>query len=373
MKAEFGSTGTLCTRAPRRLGKPRLLIVGCGDTGMQVLERLAARQRVFALTSTPARLPELRAAGAVPLLGNLDDRAGLARLRGLACAVLMLAPPPAQGPADTRSARLAAVLRRPIAKPRRTACQQGVDALYTMRAIRRSLIVAKRAGQSPRPARRLVYASTTGVYGDAHGARLDEVRMPQPDSDRARRRVAAENVWRGIARSRARAAFHQIPAWRTTILRIPGIYGPQRLPLERLRRGLPRLAPAEDVFTNHIEIGDLATAAVAALWHGLPQRVVHACDGQELLMGDYFDMVADAACLPRPPRLSAADVRAAVSPAMWSFMKESRRLDNTRLTRELRVKLAFPTVQSALRAWYGDGALRQPDAQPSELRQPDLL
>ncbi|WP_238160317.1 SDR family NAD(P)-dependent oxidoreductase [Pigmentiphaga sp. H8] len=330
----------------RRLGRPRLLIVGCGDTGMHVLERLAGRRRVFALTSSPQRLPELRAAGAIPLLGDLDCPRQLARLRGLAADVLMLAPPHGQGEGDPRSRRLAAVLRRPAA--------MGPGP----RQIRHAAIVAKPGrGALARTARpvRVVYASTTGVYGDARGRRLSETAPVRPASPRGRRRVAAEAAWRAPGPARARQARLGLAPWRAVVLRIPGIYGRDRLPLERLRTGLPRLAPGEDVYTNHIEIGDLARALEAALYRGRPQRIVHAADGQDLKMGDYFDAVADAARLPRPPSLPAAQVRAAVSPAMWSFMQESRRLDNRRLVDELRVRLRHPTVRHALDEWFAAG------------------
>ncbi|MDH2236638.1 SDR family NAD(P)-dependent oxidoreductase [Pigmentiphaga sp. GD03639] len=332
-----------------RLGRPRLLIVGCGDTGMHVLERLAGRRRVFALTSSPQRLPELRAAGAIPLLGNLDCPRQLARLRGLAADVLMLAPPPGQGEGDPRSRRLAAVLRRPAPKARVRPAAMGPGP----RQIRHPPIVAKpRRGALAAGALTVVYASTTGVYGDARGRRLPETAPVHPASPRSRRRVDAEAAWRTPGPARARRARLGLAPWRAVVLRIPGIYGRDRLPLERLRAGLPRLAPGEDVYTNHIEIGDLARTLEAALYRGRPQRIVHAADGQDLKMGDYFDAVADAAGLPRPPSLPAAGVRAAVSPAMWSFMQESRRLDNRRLVTELRVRLRHPTVRHALDAWY---------------------
>ncbi|MDX3907336.1 MAG: SDR family NAD(P)-dependent oxidoreductase [Pigmentiphaga sp.] len=338
---------TILLPAPaRRLGRPRLLIVGCGDTGMHVLERLAARKRVFALTSSPDRLPVLRTAGAIPILGNLDAPAQLDRLRGLAAHVLMLAPPPSHGDGDPRSRRLSALLRRPARGTRALPARPDHDALPS----RYSAIVAKRRPASGGIGRPLtvVYASTTGVYGDAQGRRLAESAPVRPASARGKRRVAAERTWRTVAPARARRARLGLAPWRVTVLRIPGIYGPQRLPLERLKNGLPRLAPDDDVYTNHIEISDLARALEAALYRGRPQRVVHAADGQDLKMGDYFDAVADAAGLPRPPRLPAAQVRAAVTPAMWSFMQESRRLDNRRLRTELRVRLRYPSVQHAL-------------------------
>jgi len=336
-----------------RLRRPRLLIVGCGDTGMHVLERLAGRKRVFALTSSPERLSELRAAGAIPLLGNLDCLRQLGRLRGLASDVLMLAPPPGQGDDDPRSRRLAAVLRRPARRARALPAPTG---LGTHRVRHPAIVAKRRTGALDRADRpvTVVYASTTGVYGNAQGRRLAETAPLQPASPRGRRRVAAEAVWRAVGPSRARRAGLGLPPWRAIVLRIPGIYGRDRLPLERLRAGLPRLVAEDDVFTNHIEIGDLARALETALYRGRPQRVVHAADGQDLKMGDYFDAVADAAGLPRPPRLPAAEVRAAVTPAMWSFMQESRRLDNRRLLAELRVRLRHPSVHQALRAWFGE-------------------
>jgi nucleoside-diphosphate-sugar epimerase len=319
---------------PARFRRPRILIVGCGDTGMLLLAQLATRARVFALTSQPARAEELRLAGAVPQVGNLDDPGSLRRLRGLASRVVMLAPPPSQGERDTRSAHLATALRRPAPRLRRLSGPGRPRAFP---------IVSK-------PAVHIVYGSTTGVYGNAEGRWISESEPVRPATDRARRRVDAESQWRGAAVAQARSSLR---AWQATVLRIPGIYGRDRLPLDRLRRGLPRLGASEDVFTNHIEIGDLARIAKFALWRGRAQRVVHANDGEELKMGAYLDAVADAAGLPRAPVLPAAEVQAVVSPMMWTFMRESRRLRNGRLRRELRVDLRFPTVSSALSHWFG--------------------
>lgn len=294
--------------APRRFLKPTLLIVGCGDVGMRVLRRLVPRWRVLALTSDAGRIAELRAAGAVPLVGNLDQPATLGRLGGLADAVLHLAPPPARGAGDPRTAALLAALAR---KGR---------------------------------ARRLVYASTSGVYGDCGGARFDETHPVAPATDRARRRVDAE------ARVRHHGRAHGVAV---TVLRIPGIYAADRPgghPRERLMRGTPVLAADDDVYTNHIHADDLARACIAALHRGRPQRVVHASDDTELKMGDYFDLAADLAGLPRPRRITRAQAQAELPPTLLSFMGESRRLDNTRLKRELRLVLHHPTVASGLAA-----------------------
>lgn len=288
--------------------RPALLVVGCGDVGMRVLRLLRGRWRVLALTSSPARLVELRQAGAVPLLGNLDDPASLGRIGSLADRVLHLAPPPSHGRHDTRTAHL-------------------------LQALARGARV-----------RRLVYASTTGVYGDAGGAQFDETRPVAPSTDRAQRRVDAETRLRAFGRATGAAV---------TLLRIPGIYAVDRPgghPRERLARGTPVLQAADDVYTNHIHADDLARACVAALWRGGRQRVVNVCDDTDLRMGDYFDLAADLCGLPRPPRVPRAEAHALLSPMQLSFMGESRRLMNHRLKQELKLRLRYPTVADGLLA-----------------------
>ena len=286
--------------------RPVLLIVGCGDVGLRVLPLVVGRWQVRVLTSSPQRIQALRRAGAVPLVGDLDRPETLGRLGALADAVLHLAPPPSSGGRDTRSEHLTRALMR--------------------------------GGR----VRRLVYMSTSGVYGDAGGARFDETRPVAPASARGVRRVAAETLWRWFGRRTGAAV---------TILRVPGIYALDRVggdPRERLKRGSPVLAADDDVYTNHIHADDLARACLAALFRGRPQRVLHASDDTELKMGDYFDLVADLHGLPRPPRLSRDEAAAQLSPMQMSFMAESRRLDNRRLKRELRLKLRYPSVRDGL-------------------------
>jgi nucleoside-diphosphate-sugar epimerase len=291
-----------------RFKRPVLLIVGCGDVGMRVARLLRGRWRLIGLTSSPARCAELRDAGVLPLVGNLDAPATLSRLAGLADAVLHLAPPPQQGATDPRTAHLLQALAR---KGR---------------------------------VRRIVYGSTSGVYGDCGGARFDETRAVNPATDRARRRVDAEQRLRWYGR-----AFGA----RVTLLRIPGIYAGDRAgghPRERLARGAPVLRAEQDGYTNHIHAEDLARACAAALHRGLPQRVVHASDDTELKMGDYFDLAANLEGLPRPRRITLADAQRELSPMQLSFMGESRRLINDRLKNELRLQLRYPTVAQGLLA-----------------------
>ena len=288
--------------------QPTLLVVGCGDIGLRVLALLRGRWRLLALTSSPGRAAALRQAGALPIVANLDQAASLRRLAGLADAVLHLAPPAAHGSTDQRTGHLLQALAR---------CGR---------------------------LQRLVYGSTTGVYGDAAGAQFDETRPVAPATDRARRRVDAEAQLRTFGRRTGVCV---------SLLRIPGIYATDRLgghPRERLARAAPVLRAEDDVYTNHIHADDLARACVAALYRGLPQRVVNVCDDTDLRMGDYFDLAADLCGLPRPPRLSRAQAAAVLSPMQLSFMGESRRIHNQRLTRELRLRLRYPTVAQGLLA-----------------------
>jgi nucleoside-diphosphate-sugar epimerase len=288
----------------RTFGKPSILIIGCGDIGLRVAKQLSSYHRVFALTSSQHRFQELREAGALPILGNLDHPDSLWRLASLAQTVIHLAPPQNQGSRDYRTRNLLRIL-----------------------------------AQGPSVVRRLIYVSTTGVYGDHLGARVSEVTPVNPQSERAHRRVDAERMLRlwGPAHGVA-----------ITILRVPGIYATNRLPLERLQSQTPALLPEEDAYSNHIHSDDLARLVCAAVYHGKPQRVINACDGNESKMGDYFDEVADAFGLARPPRMPAAQLQEIVSPMLWSFMRESRRVTNTRIS-ELKTPLRYPSVADFLK------------------------
>ena len=272
---------------------------------------LLPRVRVIALTSSAARKTLLRASGIVPLAGDLDQPRTLRRLAGLAQRVLHLAPPPTHG--------------------------SGADAGRDPRTGAIVQALARRA-----PPEVLVYGSTSGVYGDCDGALVLESRPPAPRTARARRRLDAETQVRAFGRG---------TGVRVSVLRIPGIYAADRdggTPRARLERGTPVLAAEDDVYTNHIHADDLARACCAALWRGRAQRTYHASDDSQLKMGDYFDLAADLYGLQRPPRLALADAQAQLPVSLLSFMQESRRLDNQRLKRELRVALHHPDVRRGL-------------------------
>lgn len=280
----------------------RLLIVGCGDVAFRTIPLLTPHYRVYALLRNPVHAQRLRSLGVTPVIGDLDRRASLAGIGSIANVVLHLAPPPNAGLLDTRTRNLLAALSHTI------------------------------PGQ-------FIYISTSGVYGDCAGGWVSETHPLNAKNPRAVRRVDAERQVRAWAmRNRVRAA----------ILRVPGIYAHDRLPLDRLRAGSPAIAAHEDSYSNHIHADDLARIIVAALRHAQPNRVYHTSDDEQMKMGDYFDAVADACRLPRPPRLPRAAVQTLVSPMMWSFMNESRCMTNHRMKHELGVCLRYARLSDAL-------------------------
>lgn len=296
---------------PSRFRRQRVLIVGCGDVGLRVARLLPAQVKLMALTSSPTRVAELRILGIQPLQGNLDAVSTLKRLAGLATRVLHLAPP-----SSARS--------NSLSDPRT-----------------RKLLSALRGRELPQT---VVYGSTSGVYGNCHGDFVPETRAVNPHTARAWRRTDAEAAVR---------LFGRATGSHVHILRIPGIYAPDReggTPRDRLLKKTPVLSHEDDVYTCHIHADDLARACIAALWRGKPQRVTNASDDTQLKMGDYFDLAADIYGLPRPPRMAREAAQGALPLMLLSFMGESRRLENTRLKKELKLVLRYPTVAQGLRA-----------------------
>jgi nucleoside-diphosphate-sugar epimerase len=266
-----------------------LLVAGFGDIARRAAPRLALR---FALA------PLSRRYGA-----DLDRPETLVALPA-AHAVLHCAPPPPSGEADSRTAHLLAALAKARILPAR-----------------------------------FVYVSTSGVYGDCGGAPVEESRPVNPQTGRARRRVDAERQlarWcseRGVA---------------LVILRAPGIYAADRLPLERLRAGTPALRAEDDIYTNHIHAEDLAAIAVRALQDEAPEGVYNASDDSDLRMGEWLDLVAARAGLQRPPRIARAEAAGRIPRELLSFMSESRRLVNRRMKEALGIRLRYPTVHDGV-------------------------
>ncbi len=268
----------------------KLLIVGYGDIATRVEARLEP--------GVERRLLSRRFGT------DLDRPETLSGVAGWADAILHCAPPPGEGEGDSRTANLLAALEQGRILPTR-----------------------------------LVYLSTSGVYGDCGGARVDESRPPNPRSARGRRRADAER----------RLGFWCAPrSVALVVLRVPGIYAADRLPLARLRAGTPTLRAEDDVYTNHVHADDLASIVLRALSDDAPPGVYNACDDTQMKMGDWLDFLAERYGLPRPPRVARSEAGERISPALLDFMSESRRLDNRRLKDCLGVRLVYPTVEQGV-------------------------
>lgn len=291
---------------PARFRRPSVLIAGCGDVGLRLAALLQPRWRVLGLARSADGARRLRAAGVVPLAADLDCPASLARVAGLATHVICLAPPRADGAGDARSRALVrALARRTVPKL-------------------------------------LLYASTSGVYGDAGGARVRETRRPQPQTERARLRRAAEQGLRRAGRSLGVA---------TSVFRIAGIYAPDRkggTPRQSVLQGTPVLRGTDDPCVNLIHADDLARALALALWRAAPQRIYNVCDDSKLTFGAYLDLAADLYGLPRPPRLAWAEAAGQLSASRLSFLAQSRRLDNRRLKAEIGLELRHASPRTGL-------------------------
>ena len=281
------------------------LIIGCGYLGRRVAQAWQAADRtVTGVVRTPASAEALRGVGIEALLADLD-RPPLPPLPLAGSALFLFVPPPAEGEQDSR---VAALLRACVG--------------------------------DQRPAR-MVYLSTTGVYGDCAGAWVDEQRPVAPQVPRALRRWDAEQRLRQWARA---------TGGDLVILRVAGIYGPGKLPLARLRRGEPMIGEAQAPYSNRIHVDDLVQVCLAAMARGRPGAVYNVSDGHPTTMTDYFNRVADLAGLPRPPLIDLEQAAGALSPGMLSSLRESRRLDNRRLREELGVTLRYPTLAQGLPA-----------------------
>lgn len=279
-----------------------VLILGCGDVGRRVVRSCrAAGAPVTGLVRSPQSAAQLRDLGVEVLETDLD--LPLPPLPSADTELYYFAPPPPSGDRDPRMAAALAALER--------------DGLP----------------------RRIVYISTSAVYGDCGGAWIDEDAPLRPDTTRGLRRLDAER---------------QLQAWseRTgipvVILRVPGIYGPGRLPLERLRKGLPLLREDQCPYTNRIHADDLAATCLAAMARGVPGTAYNVSDGHPSNMVDYFNRIADRVGLPRPPTLDRVEAEQQLTPGMLGYMRESKRLRNERMLYELGIELQYPDLDAGL-------------------------
>ncbi len=283
------------------------LIFGCGYLGQRVAARyLSDGQIIKGLVRSQLSSDQLKTQGITPLIADLD-RDTLPDLSMPGSRLFYFVPPVARGDIDLRVATICSEFKR-----------QG----------------------SPQ---RLVYLSTTGVYGDCAGDWVDESRLPAPVVPRALRRWSAEQSLR---------AWSQESGNDLVILRVAGFYGPGKLPLERLRRGLPMVRKEEAPFSNRIHVDDLVRVCVAAMERGRSGEIYNVSDGHPTSMTDYFDRLADLAGLARPPKISLKEAQQQLSPGMLSYMRESRRLRNGKILDELGIGLEYPDLATGLPACF---------------------
>jgi nucleoside-diphosphate-sugar epimerase len=284
----------------------KIFIIGCGDIGRRTAALWQTRGAwVTALARSDASGQQLQQLGITPVAGDLDQPASLRHLPLTGALLYYFAPPPAQDDTDARM---------------------------------RAMVAAMTDGVRPD---RIVYISTTGVYGDNHGAWVTEDTPLQPRAARGKRRVDAESVLRAFGRQQA------VPV---VILRVPGIYGPGRLPIEAIKTRRPVLDESESGYTNRIHAQDLARVCVIAAERGRADAVYNVSDGHPSSMTAYFNQLADALGAPRPPVVSRAEAQRVLKPGMLSYLDESRRVDNRRMREELGVELLYPTLDAGLRA-----------------------
>lgn len=287
-------------------GEPReeVLIIGCGDVGVRVARLLQARgARVSGLVRDDAGADRLRRFAILPIGGDLDEPATLGALPTAGKLIFYMAPPPGGGSLDTRL---------------------------------RNFCAAIAAGQAPT---KVIYLSTSGVYGDCGADWVTEATPVNPQTSRAKRRLDAETVLQGWG------AALGVPV---VILRVTGIYGPGRLPLARLQEGHPVLREAESPPTNRIHADDLAMVCLAAADKGAAGEVFNVSDGRPGTMTQYFNTAAELLALPRPPQVSLAEARQVMTPMMLSYLTEARRMDNCLMLERLDVTLRYPDLESGL-------------------------
>ena len=282
-------------------------IIGCGDIGRRVAKRIADlyqnrdyRTSALVQTEKSARLCEKL--GITPIIYNLDNHQPFDKKSFKEAEIYYFAPPPKTGVSD--------------------------DRLHNF---------LNQLEQAPR---KVVLISTTGVYGDCQGEWVDESRSINPQTDRAKRRVAAEQTLENWAAS------HDKPY---IILRVPGIYALDRLPLDRLRKKLPVVQASEAAYTNRIHADDLAQICIEAMNSDLSAEVFNTTDGDPGTMVDYFNQIADYSGLERPQQISLEEAKKSLSAGMLSYAQESRRIGNSKLLKLLGIKLKHPTLASTLK------------------------
>ncbi len=284
-------------------GRKQAFIVGCGYVGRRLAQQLGKEYNVYGLVRSTAHLKSLRAVRAEPIVLNLDNlnKQDLSPVWFRNCTLFYFAPPPAEGESDSR--------------------------------LNRFLNLLDTAPDT------LIYISTTGVYGNTQGQRVDESMPVNPQTQRAHRRVSAEHI------TRIWCTENKV---RRVVLRVPAIYGPGRLPLEKLRKGEPVICEADAPIINRIHVDDLVQACLAAAANPGARGIYNVSDGNSCSMTRYLQLVAQLAELPMPPEIPMDEAQLSFTPEYLSYLDESRRVDNSRMLQELGVTLRYADLEQGI-------------------------
>lgn len=283
-----------------------VLIVGCGDIGERVAKIwINAGKSVYGAARSEASQNKLEQCHIQPCRIDLEDLASLTNMPSKNALVYYFAPPPAKGQLDARMANFLESLNE------------------------------------SNPPVHIIYISTSGVYGDQKGQLINEQSPVNPQVDRAKRRYHAEQQLQQWSEA------SKIPV---TILRVGGIYGPGRLPVQRLKDQIPMVHENLAPQTNRIHADDLAQVCVAAATIKAHGEIYNVSDGTNSNMTEYFNTIADFCNLPRPPLVDWVEAEKTISKGMLSYLKESRRMDNSKMINELGVKLLYPTLKDGLKS-----------------------
>jgi nucleoside-diphosphate-sugar epimerase len=283
----------------------QLLLAGCGDIGLRIARLWPEPGAVTGMTRSSSALRELEALNIRGWHCDLDAAQSIALPGAIDLQqthIVYLAPPSADNLEDSRLKNFLSTL--------------------------------------PRAPASFSYCSTSGVYGDCKGAWVDETTPPAPITERAKRRVWAENYvlkWQRLARSR------------TMILRVPGIYGPGRLPLEKLRSGMPLIRPQDSPWTNLIQAEDLARVFIACVLRGKSGEIYNVSGGDPVSTTDYYLTVARAAGLAVPEFIGMEAAQQIYSAERLSFLNESRRLNVEKMRHELKPELRYTSLEAGVR------------------------
>lgn len=284
----------------------KIFIVGCGYIGERIARAYSATgDDVTCMVRSPEHGAQLQSAGFTTLISGLDDKSAIAPLDLTGRVLFYLVPPPGGGIIDSRA---------------------------------RNFIDIALQSASPD---KIVYMSATSVYGEIDGRVVTEETVPHPDSAMGKRRLDAETAFRDYGKAAG------VPV---VVLRVSGIYGPGRLPLMQISQGHPLLNEDEAGPSNRIHADDLTAVSVAAAELGFDGDVFNVSDGNPSSMTSYFNACADALNLPHQPQVPLSEARLVMSPLMYSYVSQSRVIDNKKMLERLNIQLGYSSLEEGLAA-----------------------